>query len=234
MKGMKPTSTVLTNKVAVVTGASSGLGKAVAELLAAQKVKVFALSRNIAQTDLPSSVIKIPLNIRDLQNIDEAFTEIDQQTDHIDFLVNCAGRGLVKEFENTTRQEIMDVFGINLKGNIYIAQEVYKRMIPRKSGHIINVISTSGLKGRELETIYCASKWGLRGFTESLRLAAIPHRIRVSAVYPGGMKSENFWKDQPDRDISRYMDPKLVAEQIIHLLQSDPSLSPSELVIERN
>ncbi|NMB56702.1 SDR family oxidoreductase [Candidatus Beckwithbacteria bacterium] len=224
----------LTNKIAVVTGASSGLGKALVELLVKEQVKVFALARSIEKTKFPTAVIKIPLNIRDLQNIDQAFDLIDQKTKKIDILVNCAGRGLVKNFEDITREEIMDIFGINLKGNIYIAQEVYKRMILKKYGHIINVISTSGLKGREAETIYCASKWGLRGFTESLKLAAHAHNIRVSAVYPGGMKSENFWKIAPQQDISQYMDPILVAKEIVNLLKSDYSILPSELVIERN
>lgn len=221
------------HKVAVVTGASHGLGKAVAILLAEEEVTVFALARTIEKTDLPKSVIKIPLNIRDLKNIDDAFASIDKKTDHIDFLINCAGRGLVKEFENTTREEIMNVFGVNLKGNIYIAQEVYKRMIPKKSGHIINVISSSGLKGREMETIYCASKWGMRGFTESLRLAAHKHGIRVSAVHPGGMKSENFWQVTPGKDLSGFIEPKQVAEQIINLLKIDSSISPSELILDR-
>lgn len=224
----------LSNKVAFIIGASSGLGKAVAELLSKEKVKVFALARSINETKLPKDVVKIPLNIRSLENIDQAFETIDSQIGKIDILVNCAGRGLVKEFELTSREEIMDVFGVNLKGNIYIAQEVYKRMLPQKSGHIVNVISTSGLKGREMETIYCASKWGLRGFTESLRLAAHTHGIRVTAVYPGGIKSENFWKIAPGKDISGYMEPKLIAEQIINLLKTDTSISPSELVLERN
>lgn len=224
----------LKNKTAIITGASSGLGKALTELLAKEGATVMALARSIESTDLPKDVIKIPLNIRDLQSIDDAFAQIDKKVQTIDILINCAGRGLMKKFEDTTRDEIMDVLGINLKGNIYVAQEVYKRMLPKKSGHIVNVSSTSGLKGREMETIYCASKWGLRGFTESLRLAGAKHGIRVTGVFPGGMKSDNFWKIEPGKDISGYMDPKLVAEQIVNLLKSDPSLTPTELVIERS
>jgi NADP-dependent 3-hydroxy acid dehydrogenase YdfG len=219
-------------KIAVVTGASSGLGKVVVELLAQEKVIVFALARTIEKIKLPNAVIKMALNIRDLNSIDSAFEQIDQQTDHIDILVNCAGRGLTKNLEVTTREEIMDVFGVNLKGNIYIAQEVYKRMIKKKSGHIINVSSTSGVKARPDEPIYCASKWGLRGFTESLRLAAIEHRIRVTGLYPGGMKT-NFWAESTARDTSTFMDPKDVAQEIIHILKTSPSIAPSEYIIER-
>jgi NADP-dependent 3-hydroxy acid dehydrogenase YdfG len=222
----------LKQKIAVVLGASSGLGKAVVELLHGEEVQVFALARSIEETILPDSIIKIPLNIRDLKSIDAAFAAIDKQTKRIDILVNCAGRGLVKELELTTREEIMDVFGINLKGNIYTAQEVYKRMIPHKSGHIINVISTSGIKARVDEPIYSASKWGLRGFTESLRLAAAAHKIRVTGVYPGGMKT-NFWKNGEPRDTSTYMDPLDIAAQIVNILKSPSRISPSEYIIER-
>ncbi len=223
---------MLKGKVAVVTGASSGLGKAVAELLSTEGAKVFALARSIETITFPSSIIKIPLNIRDLGSIDAVFKTIDKKTKKIDILVNCAGRGLIKALEETTREEIMDVLGINLKGNIYIAQEVYKRMIPYKSGHIINVSSTSGIKARADEPIYCASKWGLRGFTESLRLAAAAYTIRVTGIYPGGMQT-NFWKGEESRDTSKFMKAQDIAEQIIAIIKSPSSLSPSEYVIER-
>lgn len=218
---------------AVVTGASSGLGKAVATQLAQQGMHVFALARSIDAVEFPENVTKITCNIRDLNSIDEAFSQIDAKTQKIDFLVNCAGRALMKPLEETTREEIMDTFGVNLKGNIYIAQEVYKRMLLEKSGHIINVSSTSGIRAREMETIYCASKWGLRGFTESLRLEARPRGIKVTGVYPGGMRSENFWKVDPGRDITAYMTPESVAGQIVHILTESKNVAVAELVIER-
>jgi uncharacterized protein len=222
----------LKNRVAVITGASSGLGKAVAEQLHNEGVTVIALARSIQDADLPDAIIKIPLNIRDVKSIDTAFASIDSQVNKIDILVNCAGRGLVKVLEDTSRDEIMDVLGINLKGNIYIAQEVYKRMLPNKSGHIINVISTSGIKARIDEPIYCASKWGLRGFTESLRLAASQHKIRVTGVLPGGMETK-FWEKGEPRDTSTYMKPEDIAAEILHILKTPSSIAPSEYIIER-
>lgn len=221
------------HKVAVVTGASSGLGKAATQLLAEAGWKVFALARFKKDIEFPSNVVKLQCNIRDLKEIDAAFAKIDHGTDRIDLLVNCAGRALVKTFEDTTREEIMDIFGVNLKGNIYIAHEVYTRMLPKKSGHIINVSSTSGLRAREMEVLYCASKWGLRGFTESLRLEARKHGIRVTGVYPGGMSSENFWQILPGKDISEYMKPVDVAKQIMHVVNQGDGLAVAELVVER-
>lgn len=229
---MTMTDVSLNSKVAIITGASSGLGKAVVELLSKEGVRVFAIARSIENTNFPSSVVKTPFNIRDLQSIDQAFTKIDKQTKRIDILVNCAGRGLIKGLEETTREEIIDVLDINLKGNIYVAQEVYKRMIPQKSGHIVNVSSTSGIKVTIDEPIYCASKWGLRGFTQSLRLAAAVYKIRVTGIYPGGMQT-NFWKGGEPRDTSKFMNPTDIAKQIVDILKSPYSISPSEYIIER-
>jgi NAD(P)-dependent dehydrogenase (short-subunit alcohol dehydrogenase family) len=223
--------TPLREKIAVVTGASSGLGLEVATQLHNEGAKVFALARNVDQSTLPEGVIKISCNIRDLSEIDAAFAAIDEQTDHIDVLITCAGRGLTKPLEETSREEIMDVLGVNLKGNMYVAQEAYQRMLPKGSGHIITVGSTTSLRARANEPIYAASKWGLRGFTESLRMAAIDHGIRVTGVYPGGMDTA-FW-DGEQKDTSGYMQPQDIAAVILGALQTPSSIAPSEYVIER-
>jgi uncharacterized protein len=222
----------LDGKIAMVVGASSGLGKHVARLLAEERAKVFALSRSITTADLPGSVARIPVNVRDLASIDAAWTMFDAQSNRLDLLINCAGRRLVRKLEETTREEIMDILGTNLKGNVYMVLEAYKRMKPKRSGHIINVSSTSGVKPRPNETIYAASKWGLRGFTESLRMEAAPHRVRISGVYPGGMNTD-FWKGEKPKDIDTFMDPADVAEQLLMIAKSPESISPSEYVIER-
>lgn len=222
----------MVSKIALVTGASSGLGKEVVKQLVREGAIVLAMAQTIEQTDLPDLVVKIPLNIRDLQSIDSAFSVVDNQAERIDILVNCAGRGLVKNLEDTSRDEIMDVLGVNLKGNIYIVQEVYKRMLPNRSGHIINVSSTTGLKARPDEPIYAASKWGLRGFTESLRLAASVHSIRVTGIYPGGMQTA-FWNGDEPRDTAEFMKPEDVATAIIGVLKTPTSIAPAEYVIER-
>lgn len=225
-------TTQLTNKIALVTGASSGLGLEVAKQLSDEGVTVIALARSIEEVTLPDSIVKISLDITDFKGIDTAFEKIDKDFSSIDFLINCAGRGLVKELDKTNREEIVDTLRLNLEGNIYITQEVYQRMIPKQSGHIINVISTSGIKARVDEPIYCASKWGLRGFTESLRMAASAHKIRVTGVFPGGMNT-NFWKGKTGRDLAGFMKAEDVAAQIINLLKSPTSIAPSELIIER-
>lgn len=224
----------LQNKNVVIFGASSGLGSALAERISSEGAQLFLLSRNIESVVLAYDARRINCDVRNPQSVQQAFRAIDEVTDKIDCVINCAGVGLVRRFEETTNQEIDRVIGTNLLGTIQTSQEAYRRMVNSQSGHIINVSSTSGLRARGEETIYCASKWGTRGFTESLRIEASAQRIRVTGIYPGGMRSENFWQITPGKNIEAFMEPQLIAEQIVNLMKSDQSICPSELVIERS
>lgn len=221
------------DKNIVIVGASSGLGKALAEALAKEECNLFLLSRKIKKVKFSFPVIKITCDVTSPRGIKKAFSLIDRKTDKIDILINCAGVGLAKKLEDSKTEEIENVIKTNLIGTILVSREAYKRMLKNKSGHIINISSTSGKKARENETVYCASKWGIVGFTESLRLEARKNKIRVTVVCPGGMKT-NFYKDLPKKDLTGFMDPKYIAEEIVNLIKSDPSICPSEFVIERS
>lgn len=217
----------------VIVGASSGLGKALAKLLFRKGYRLFLLSRRIEETDFPNgAVVRIPCDVTSQKSVKAAFRGIDKRAKTIDVLINCVGKGLERTLEKTSEAEIDEIIETNLTGAIRITREVYVRMLKQGFGHIINVSSTSGKKARARETVYCASKWGLAGFNESLRLEAIEKKIRVSTVFPGGMKT-NFYAHYPDKDTSGFMDPKLVAKQIGNIVESDPSITPSEVVIER-
>jgi len=208
----------------VIVGASSGLGLELSKLL--KNNNLFLLSRNINKTQLSGK--KISCDLKSLKSIKTAINSIDKP---IDIFINCAGIELSKSLEKSTDQEITNVINTNLLGAIFISKYVYQKMLKKKQGYIINVTSTSGKKARSNETIYCASKFGLAGFTESLRLEAKENNIKVSTIYPGGMKT-NFWKNS-SKDTSNYMDPKHVAQQIVNLIQSNQKICPSELTIER-
>lgn len=216
----------------IIVGSSRGLGKALA-LLLHKNNNLFLLSRKINEIRFSQgNITKIACDITSTESIKEVFKKIDNLTKTIDVLINCAGIGLERNLEASTDTEIKKVIETNLLGAIFISKAVYIRMLKQKSGHIINISSTSGKKARDGETVYCGSKWGLAGFTESLRLEAQKHNIKVTTVFPGGMKTD-FYKNNPDKDISAFMNPKYVAEQIVNLIDSDSSICPSQLVIER-
>jgi len=224
----------LMGKTIVIVGASSGLGKSLALLLHQKGARLLLLSRKIVQAKLPRERIeKIFCDVTEPKSIRLAFKKLDRKTKKIDVFINCVGIGLEEKLDQSSEEKIKDVIATNLTGAILVNREVFKRMIRQESGHIINVSSTSGKKARALETVYCATKWGLAGFSESLRLEAKEHGIRVSTIYPGGMKTP-FYTDNPEKDIAEFMDPKYVAELIINLMTSNPRITPSELVVERN
>jgi len=221
-------------KTIVIVGASSGLGKSLALLLHKKGAKLFLLSRKINQVNfLRERIEKIPCDMTQPKSIKLAFKKLEEKTKRIDVFVNCVGIALEERLDHSSERKIENVIRTNLTGAILANREVYRRMLKQRSGHIINISSTSGKKARPLETVYCASKWGLAGFSESLRLEAREYGIRVSTVYPGGMKTL-FYSTYPKKDIKSFMDPDDVAEQIVCLISSNPNITPSELVIERS
>lgn len=224
----------LNKKHAVVVGASSGLGEALALQLIEEGAHVTALSRTIESKSTLSKALRINCDITDSVDVSVAFSEIDRKANMpYHYLINVAGVGLMKRLEQTSSKEIENVLATNLKGIILTTQEAYKRMKWQGYGRIINVSSTSGFKPRALEPVYAASKFGLKGFTESMQLAGVDDNVSVIGVYPGGMNTKSFWKDQPDKDISSYMEPSFVAGKIIDLMKVQTVDLPKELIIER-
>jgi short-subunit dehydrogenase len=94
-------------------------------------------------------------------------------------------------------------------------------------------MSTSALLGRDNETIYCASKWGARGYTEALRAELKGRKRNIIAVYPGGMKTDFYVVAEQDRDISEFMDPKEVAEKIVNAVLVKDKLLVTDITISR-
>jgi short-subunit dehydrogenase len=143
----------------------------------------------------------------------------------IEYLFNNAGIGLFATVDKIDSQMIDRAFEANVKGMILLTAQILKITPKEEELTIVNIMSTSALVGRAEETIYCAAKWGARGFTEALRAELKGTKRNIIAVYPGGMKTD-FWKIQGlDRDISSFMEPTLVAEKIVNaVILSDKTL----------
>ncbi len=217
------------NQNIVITGASHGLGRALANILGKKGANLYLLSRTINQIDFPFKAQKISCDLRSLEQIRDTLAKIPK----IDVLINCVGVPLVKKLGDSKDEEIINVIQTNLTGIIIFCKYSIPKLLKSKNSFIINVISTSGKKPREKETVYCASKWGLSGFTKSLWLELNTYKIKVIGVYPGGMNSWHFWKGiKTKEEVKKYLDVNEVAMQIVNLLSSKNS-APTELVIER-
>jgi uncharacterized protein len=220
--------------VAIVTGASSGLGEALARQLLTSR-KVVTVSRSAAPwTDAFEGQIRhVEGNVADPATSARAF-EAASAIGDVDLVINCAGVGVFGKAPTFSRPDLDDVLAGTLIGTVLFSVEALKRFSPTGGGTIVNVMSTAAQVGRANETIYCAAKWGARGYTEALRAELKNTKIRVIAVYPGGMKTP-FWEksNQPSPDTSAFMEPEDVASYIVACLEPTGRANVTDIVVNR-
>jgi NAD(P)-dependent dehydrogenase (short-subunit alcohol dehydrogenase family) len=151
----------------------------------------------------------------------------------IGFLFNVAGVGRFGPVEEITERMIDEVSAGNLKG-LMLTTSAALPMLRSTGGTVVSVLSSAALVGRPDETVYCAAKWGARGFMEALRVAVRGSTVRTLTVYPGGMRTP-FWSEESKRpsDLDAYMDPGDVARQIIGVVLDPRSAHVTELTISR-
>ena len=150
-----------------------------------------------------------------------------------DYLFNNAGMGLFVKADALTSSMVDKVFEANVKGMILLTSEILRLTSKEEELTIINIMSTSALVGRAEETIYCAAKWGARGFTEALRTELKGTKRNIIAVYPGGMRTD-FWNMPGQvRDLTAFMDPALVAEKIVNSVLLSDKMLVTDITINR-
>lgn len=226
-------------KIVVITGAGSGLGASLAKKYADLGHHVCLLGRTVSKLEeiaskLPGSHSIYKMDVASKQDVEKVFESIHNDVGPVDLLVNNAGVGVFDLAENIEESAVHQMIDINLKGTIFCAQEALKSMKKRNKGEIINIVSTAGLDGKVTESVYCASKFGVRGFTESLALELEDSSIRVFAAYMGGMKSE-FWDGiYTEEQTKNLMDPDDIAEIIIENTKPRKFLKVTEVVIKNN
>lgn len=185
--------------VILITGASSGIGAAVARLFAQEGFRVALAARrlerlqSLAQEIQASGGQALPV-AADVSSWEEMSSLVSTTLEcfgQIDVLFNNAGFGRLKWLEELDPQaDIEPQLCVNLLGEILLARAVLPHMIARRRGHIINMASVAGLVATPTYTVYAATKFGVRGFTEALRREVGVYGIHVSAVYPGGVRTE--------------------------------------------
>jgi NAD(P)-dependent dehydrogenase (short-subunit alcohol dehydrogenase family) len=170
------------NKVALVTGASSGIGRACAELLAARGYRVYGASRRPAAS---SGVEPISIDVRDDASVRDAVATVIAREGRIDIVVNNAGIAIAGAVEDTSIEEARDQFDVNFFGVLRVCRAVLPVMREQRSGYVVNVGSIGGLVAIPYQGIYSASKFALEGFSESLRLEVSGLGVHVVLIEPG-------------------------------------------------
>jgi NADP-dependent 3-hydroxy acid dehydrogenase YdfG len=180
-------------RVAVVTGASSGIGEATARALAADGYRVALLARRLDRItaladDLGNGSIAIQADVTDRDSIVAAAERVRQELGGADVLVNNAGIMLLGPFDSNQRDDYRQMIEVNLLGAI-TTTEVFLDQLKDGGGDIINISSVAGRVARAGNGVYAATKWGLNGWSESLRQELLPN-VRVTLIEPGAVATE--------------------------------------------
>lgn len=235
----------LKDKIALVTGASGGMGYAISTTLAENGMHVILSARN---TDILQKLkLKIeanggmttiiPADLSKPLDIFNMFKEITKSFKKLDVVINNAGVSTYSKFMDFTIKEFDKIMDVNLKSVFIICKEALNLMIPAKKGHIINISSILGIEvplGFEDQTIYVASKHGLMGLTKGLSIEARKYGIKVSAILPGGTDTKMAncaWPDPDKRPI--LIEPQDIANSVLHLLSLSDKAMIDQIIIRR-
>ena len=230
-----------TNKTILLSGASSGIGRATASLLLDRGYRVLGLARDFSKfpcTD--ENFVAIPVDLSALDTLPAFLEQLLGEHGPVDGVICNAGKGRFASLEEFSYAQIRSLLELNLTSQIFLARALLPGMKQRKSGTLIFMGSETALNGARRGTVYAAAKFGLRGLTQSLREECSASGIRVSIINPGMVKTEFFDEldFQPGNDSDNFILPEDVAEAILLVLEARPgtvfdeiNLSPQKKVI---
>ncbi|MBM7552067.1 3-ketoacyl-ACP reductase [Thalassobacillus pellis] len=220
-------------KVAFITGGARGIGRATALALAEEGVNVGLLAttettlREVAE-EAEQHGISAAYAAADVSSPEEVEQAIEKLTDSLgpaDILINNAGIGTYGSFLEIEPEDWKRVIDVNLMGVYYVTRQVLPQLIKKNGGDIINISSSSGLKGTAGSSAYSASKFGLLGLTESLMQEVRKHNIRVFALTPSMVATELTNKGNPtEEEKEKYMQPEDLAEYMVAQLKLHPRI----------
>ena len=227
----------LAGQVAVVTGASRGIGLAIARRLGQMGARVSLCARNEANLERAASglraagiqVLALRTDVTRGDEVASLVSETQRTFGPVDILVNNAGIGIFGPFQEQTEADWNAIMDTNLKSVFLVSRAVAPGMIRRKTGHIINIGSLAGKSAFANGAVYCASKWGLLGLTGCMAEELRAHGIRVSAICPGSVATE--FSPHAGKDPARMLQPEDVAHAVAALVTQAPGSFISEVLM---
>jgi len=223
------------NQVAVVTGAGRGIGRAIAVELGRLGARVVLAARSRAELEKTAASIgaKATLVPTDVCKRNEVQRLVEQATilGPVDILVNAAGLGIFGPVVDFKDQDFEILIQTNLRGIFFASRFVLPSMIERKRGHIINIASIAGKVGSANRAVYCASKFGVVGFTESLAEEVRQYGIRASVICPGSTDTRFSPSEISGKSRERMLRPEDVAHAVAMLVTQEPNSFISEIIM---
>jgi 3-oxoacyl-[acyl-carrier protein] reductase len=233
----------LSDRVALVTGSSRGIGRSIALGLAEHGAHVVLAARTVKLLqEVKEHIVRkggkvtaIPTDIGKEDDILSLFDLINDRLGQLDILVNNAAVGTWGKLVDFSMEDFDRIMNINIRSLYIICQRAMRLMIPRKAGFIINISSVVGFKGYPKQSAYTASKHAVMGLTKSLAVEAQEFNIQVSAIQPGGVETEFATAARPDLDPSILIKPQDIANTVLYLLSlSDRAMVDQIHVRRRN
>ncbi|MDF2698637.1 MAG: short-chain dehydrogenase/reductase [Haloplasmataceae bacterium] len=216
-------------KVALVVGASSGVGKEIAGYLLNEGYKVYGTSRKATFPSFFEDKLQmIPLDVTNEESIKKAVDFIIEREKTIGVLVNCPGYGLSGAIEDTSLEEVKAIFNTNLFGIIEVCNQVLPYMRKQKNGLIVNISSVAGFISIPFQSMYSASKYALEAISEALRIEVKPFGVKVSLIEPGDMKT-NFQRVYTNK--AKDSDYAKSCERAVNEMIKSESNGPGPIVV---
>lgn len=227
--------TVLTDKVALVTGAGSGIGEAIATLLHEEGAKVVLAGRNkdklqnVANQLAQDSVKVVPTDVTKKEEVDELIKIAQQTFGGLDIVINSAGQMLSSKITDYQVDEWDSMIDVNIKGTLYTAQAALPTMLEQSSGHLINIASISGFEVTKSSTIYSATKVAVHTITQGLEKELAKTGFKVTSISPGMVDTAITAAYNPtDR---KKLEPQDIAEAVLYALTQPKHVNVNEITV---
>jgi NAD(P)-dependent dehydrogenase (short-subunit alcohol dehydrogenase family) len=224
---------ILSGKIALVTGATGGLGKEISLSLAKHGCYMVLLGRN--RDKLLSLQGEIGEDNCEIRAIDlTSASEIKAMSEQVsaDILINCAGVFPINNIENTTLEEFDNCLNVNLRAPFLLTKYLTPHMIQSGWGRVVNIASSSAYAGFKGTSTYCSSKHGLLGLSRSLYNELKEENVRVFCVSPGSIQTP-MGETIKDQDYSTFMDPRDISDFITKIISYDSNMIPEETRLNR-
>jgi len=231
-------------KCILVTGSSSGIGFSITKKLLNCGAKVIGIARNHSKFSIDHpNYVTYNVDMSDLNNLNKVMNKIIKENNEITGLISNAGYGEFGPLENFSIEQINSFISVNLTSHIVVTKLILPHLKKRKMGDIIFIGSEAGLLGSKNGSLYCSAKFGLRGFSQSIRHDTSTSNIRVCIINPGMVRTKFFknLKFSPGNDVDNAINSDDIANAVINVIKLEQStvvdeinLSPLKKVVKFN